>query len=154
MNRPEPVAPDHPQALALMAASEALMSSLYPAASNHFEPVERLKQPNVRFVGVWDGERLAGIGAVKVMQVEGEHFGEIKRVFVDPTYRGRGLARAILADLEAHLRAQGVPLARLETGNRQPEALALYLSLGYVERDAFAGYAPDPLSIFMEKRLG
>jgi putative acetyltransferase len=152
MKPPVPVAPDHPQALALMAASEALMTSLYPAASNHFEPVDKLKRPNVRFVGVWDGERLAGIGAVKLMDDEGR-YGEIKRVFVDPAWRGRGVARAILADLEAHLRAHGASHARLETGNRSHEAITLYRALGYVERAPFGAYAPDPLSLFMEKAL-
>lgn len=152
MSLPVPVAPDHPQALELMAASEALMTALYPAESNHFEPVDKLKLPSVRFVGVWEGERLAAIGAVKLEQADCR-FGEVKRMFVRPDCRGRGLARAILADLEAHLRAQGVHVLRLETGIHQPEAIGLYRSLGFVEREPFAGYAPDPLSLFMEKRL-
>ena len=43
---------------------------------------------------------------------------------------------------------------RLETGTKQPEAIALYRKFGYVERGPFGAYKPDPLSIFMEKRLG
>jgi putative acetyltransferase len=46
-----------------------------------------------------------------------------------------------------------VRVVRLETGVRQPAALALYRSHGYVERGPFGSYAADPLSTFFEKRL-
>lgn len=149
---PTPIDPTHPQALALMAQSEALMTALYPSESNHFEPAENLRPPHAHFVGLWEGERLMAIGGVKRMANDGE-YGEIKRVFVDPAYRGRGLSRLIMAALEGHLRERGVGLARLETGIHQPEALGLYRALGYVERKPFGGYAADPLSVFMEKPL-
>ena len=68
-------------------------------------------------------------------------------------WRAQGLSRALMVALEAHLRASGVPLARLETGIHQPEALALYARLGYVRRGPFGAYRPDPLSVFMEKPL-
>ena len=55
--------------------------------------------------------------------------------------------------LEDELRGAGIPLARLETGIRQPEALRLYEGLGYAYREPFGRYRPDPLSVFMEKRL-
>ena len=86
------------------------------------------------------------------MQDDG-HYGEIKRVFVLPEHRGKGLARAIMATLESLLRREGTALARLETGVAQPEALGLYRSLGYRERAPFGTYRPDPLSVFMEKVL-
>lgn len=149
---PTPVDPTHPQALALMAQSEALMTALYPSESNHFEPAENLRPPHAYFVGLWDGAQLIAIGGVKPMADDGR-YGEIKRVFVDPAYRGRGLSRRIMAALEAHLVTQGVALARLETGIHQPEALGLYRAIGYVERVPYGSYAADPLSVFMEKTL-
>jgi putative acetyltransferase len=68
-------------------------------------------------------------------------------------HRGKGLSKAIMQTLEAHLQAAGVRLARLETGIHQPEALGLYARLGYVLREPFGAYAQDPLSVFMEKTL-
>jgi putative acetyltransferase len=56
-------------------------------------------------------------------------------------------------ELEAHLLSNGTDTARLETGIRQPEAIALYRKLGYVERGPYGAYVTDPLSLFMEKKL-
>jgi len=151
----EPLDPGHPEAQALIAQSEALMSRLYPSESNHFEPADGLRPPDGAFWGCWLGERLAGCGGVKLFAAGDEPaYGEIKRVFVLESARGRGVARQLMAKLEAELAARGVTLARLETGIHQPEALALYRGLGFVERGPFGDYAPDPLSLFFEKALG
>jgi putative acetyltransferase len=150
----EPLDPGHPEAQALIAQSEALMSRLYPSESNHFEPASGLRPPHGAFWGCWVGERLVGCGGVKHFDADGEPaYGEIKRLFVLDSARGRGVAKQLMAKLEAELTARGVNLARLETGIHQPEALALYRGLGYRERGPFGGYAPDPLSLFMEKAL-
>jgi len=146
-----PLDPGHGDAQALMALSEAYMSALYPAESNHFEPADSLRPPQGSFYGLWHGGRLVGCGGVKCFEVDG--YGEIKRLFVLGSERGRGLARQLMARLEADLVERGLRLARLETGIHQPEALGLYRRLGYVERGPFGGYAPDPLSAFFEKAL-
>jgi putative acetyltransferase len=152
--RLETLDPGHPDAQALMARSEALMSALYPAESNHFEPADGLREPGGSFFGLWRGERLLGCGGIKHFAPADEPaYGEIKRLFVLDSERGRGLARQLMARLEAELLARGVHVARLETGIHQPEALGLYRRLGYVERGPFGGYALDPLSVFLEKRL-
>lgn len=148
----EPIDPADPRVGVLLAQSDEYLNALYPPASNHLEGVESLQMPNVYFVGASDGDELAGCGAVKTQDDDGV-YGEIKRVFVVPSYRGRGVSRAIMDVLERHLVACGVPFARLETGSLQPEALGLYRRLGYVERPPFGKYRPDPLSLFMEKRL-
>lgn len=149
-----PLDPGHPDAQALMAQSEALMSSLYPAESNHFEPVDGLRAPHGAFWGLWLSDTLAGCGGVKHHAADGEPaYGEIKRLFVLDSARGRGAATLLMAKLEAELTQRGVRLARLETGIHQPEALGLYRRLGYVERGPFGGYALDPLSVFFEKAL-
>ncbi len=128
------------------------MSALYPAESNHFETPEALGQPHVRFVGIHAEGELIACGGVKLMDDDGL-YGEIKRVFVLAAHRGSGLARIIMAALEFQLMREEYQLARLETGVSQPEALGLYRALGYVERTPFGAYQPDPLSVFMEKRL-
>lgn len=146
-----PLDPGHPGAQALIAQSEALMSALYPAESNHFEPADGLRPPHGSFIGAWRGERLVGCGGVKRFPADG--YGEIKRLFVLDSERGRGVARQLMARLEAELASHGLRLARLETGIHQPEALGLYRRLGYAERGPFGGYALDPLSVFFEKSL-
>ncbi len=136
----------------LLALSDAYMASLYPAESNHMESPAALALPNVLFLGAYlDGE-LAGCGAVKLMHDDGS-YGEIKRVYVLDAFRGRGLSKKLMQALEAHLVEQKIPLARLETGISQPEALGLYEKLGYQYRAPFGSYLLDPLSVFMEKRL-
>ena len=137
---------------ALLALSDAYMQALYPAESNHLESPLALAQPNVHFLGVHVDGELAACGAVKTMDDDGL-YGEIKRVFVLERHRGKGLSKQIMLRLEAHLLATGVPLARLETGISQPEALGLYERLGYAYRAPFGKYQLDPLSVFMEKQL-
>jgi putative acetyltransferase len=149
-----PLDPGHPDAQALMARSEALMSSLYPSESNHFEPADGLRVPHGVFCGFWLGDVLVGCGGVKFHAPAAEPaYGEIKRLFVLDSARGRGVAKRLMARLEAELAQRGMRFARLETGIHQPEALGLYRRLGYVERGPFADYALDPLSVFLEKDL-
>jgi len=106
----------------------------------------------VLFLGAWIGDVVVGCGAVKTLDDDGL-YGEIKRMFVVPELRGRGVSKAILRALEAHLIVREIPCARLETGIRQPEAIGLYRRLGYRERGPFGRYTSDPLSLFMEKRF-
>ena len=136
----------------LLALSDAYMASLYPAESNHMESPAALALPTVLFLGIYLDSELAGCGAVKLMQDDGS-YGEIKRLYVLDSFRGRGLSKQLMQALEAHLKELKVPLARLETGISQPEALALYEKLGYQYRAPFGSYQLDPLSVFMEKLL-
>jgi putative acetyltransferase len=137
---------------ALIAASDAYYDGLYPAESNHLEAVEDLGKPNVLLLGCrFDGELVAS-GAARLMQDDGD-YAEIKRVFVLQPFRGRGLSGRLMNCLESELQRLGVEWLRLETGVRQPEALGLYRKLGYRERGPFGAYKPDPLSVFMEKRV-
>ena len=80
-------------------------------------------------------------------------WAEIKRMFVSPAARGRKVGRLLLERLEAIARQKGITALRLETGIRQPEALALYRSAGFQEIEPFGDYRPDPLSLFMEKTI-
>lgn len=143
-------APDQPDVLILLAASDAYHTSLYPPESLSLLDPAALRAPGVAFqVARIDGVAV-GCGAI-VRHRDG--VAEIKRMFVAPAARGRGIGRRILAALEAEARRLGIGRLRLETGTRQPEAVALYRSMGYRDVPAFPGYVDDPLSVFMVKEL-
>lgn len=78
---------------------------------------------------------------------------EIKRMFVVARARGRGLARAILAELETTAAAAGRTRMVLETGRKQPEAIALYRSCGYEPVTKFGYYRHEELSVCLGKPL-
>jgi putative acetyltransferase len=135
---------------ALLEQSWALSESLYPAESNHHLDEDALDRPEIAFfVARRDGTAL-GCGALKHIDAT---YGEMKSVFVSPAARGLGIARGLLAAIEAEARAQGLSLIRLETGIRQPEAIGLYEATGFRRIPPFGEYQDDPLSLFMEKTL-
>ena len=78
---------------------------------------------------------------------------ELKRMYVVPAARGRGLSRILLADLERRAVAAGRRRLVLETGIRQPEAIGLYASSGYTEIPRFGMYRCDPRSRCFAKLL-
>ena len=134
----------------LIEALDAYQSGLYPPESNHFLDLDALAGPSARFfVARRDGHAL-GCAA---LLIDPAGWGELKRMFVSPEARGLKLGRRLLERIEEEGRREGLRWLRLETGIRQPEALGLYRSAGYVERAAFGAYEPDPLSVFMEKSL-
>ncbi|GAA2843617.1 putative acetyltransferase [Aminobacter aminovorans] len=142
--------PAKPDVIALLEAGDAYGASLYPAESNHFLPLDALRAANVRFVVARDelGTALA-TGAIALA----DGFAELKRMWVVPEARGKGISKAVLADLEARVLDAGHSLLRLETGIDNHEALALYERKGFVRRGPFGDYREDPLSVFMEKQL-
>lgn len=142
--------PDQPDVIALITELDAYQDSLYPPESRHALDLASLKQPHVVFAVARDAGGLAvGCGAI----VLGAEFGELKRMFVSPRARGHGLARRLLALLEAEAATRGCRVVTLETGPYQPEALGLYAACGFERCGPFGGYADDPLSVFMQKPL-
>ncbi|HTV21778.1 MAG TPA: GNAT family N-acetyltransferase [Polyangiaceae bacterium] len=139
-----------PDVVALIAELDAYQSALYPPESNHFLDVAALQAPEVLFLVARDAHGVVlGIGAVVLKQ----SYGEIKRMYVPPAHRGRGIARALLDRLEAEARAAELDGLKLETGVAQNEALRLYERAGFVRCAPFDGYVDDPLSVFMHKPL-
>jgi putative acetyltransferase len=130
-------------------ASDDYAAALYPAASNHMLDIETLRQPDMHFFGVYVNGEAKGCGGFWAHA----DYVEIKRMWVDASVRGFGLAKKLMVVIEDSARTLGFELSRLETGIHQPEALGLYRSLGYVECKAFGNYTRDPLSVFMEKAL-
>lgn len=142
-------APRRPDIMALIDALDAHQAALYPAESNHFLDLAALEAPDIRFFVARRGGAAIGCGALRVMA----EYGEIKRMFVRPEARGLRIGRRLLDILETTARGERLDCLRLETGIHQPEAIGLYRAAGFVERGPYGGYAPDPLSLFMEKRL-
>jgi GNAT superfamily N-acetyltransferase len=97
----------------------------------------------------------AGCGGWRVHGYAGEPGAvEVKRVYVEPAFRRRGLAQLVMAALEEDAAAAGHRAVVLNSGNRQPEALALYAALGYAPVPGYGIYAGVPGAVFLGKRLG
>jgi GNAT superfamily N-acetyltransferase len=148
IQRGDPRAPD---VAALLAASEAHARALYPAEGVHMLDAEDLAAPTVRFLVAISARGAAeGCGAI-VLKPDGS--AEIKRMFVAPEARGKGVGTAILEGLEVCAHEARVRVIRLETGPRQPEAIRLYRGFGYLECGPFGDHHAGAHSVFMEKRL-
>ena len=144
--------PDSTDAIELLTELDThLTPHLYPAESKHAFSVDQLVREGVSFfVTRYDGTP-AGCGGVKLF---GTEYGEVKRMFVRPRYRGLGLGKAMLDRLAAHTREHQAQVLRLETGIYQTEAVGLYERWGFQRRPPFGEYKADPLSIYFEKFIG
>jgi putative acetyltransferase len=148
----EIVKPNRDDVIGMINALDSYLVELYPAESNHLLDIQALMHPSVTFIiATLDGETV-GCGAFRVMGDDG-NYAEIKRMFVKPTCRGKGVGYQILRKLESLAKERGLTLARLETGISQPEALKLYEQMGYIRRTPFGEYPDDPLSMCYEKKL-
>jgi putative acetyltransferase len=141
--------PDDPEAVGLIGELDAYLSSLYPPECNHLLSVEELLNPNVSFVIAKANGTAAGCGAL----VNHGDYGEIKRMYVRPEFRGQGISVKILNALEEKAREQGFKIIRLETGFRQFEAIRLYGREGYKRCGVFGEYADNMVSLFFEKSI-
>jgi putative acetyltransferase len=141
---------DSIEALNLIEEHRRNMRTLYPEGSIHpFDPHLDAAPPGGFVVARVDGKAV-GCGAVRPLDGS---VGEVKRVFVQPEYRRMGIASRIMALLEDTGLQNGFTTLRLETGTKQPEAIALYESLGYRRIPTFGEYVSDPYSICYEKEL-
>ena len=142
--------PDTPDALTLIAELESHLEPLYPKESRHGYSVEKLLREKVAFFVIRVGGVPAGCGGV---QLFGTEYGELKRMWVRPQFRGQGLGKLILHHLADYACQRRIPLLRLETGIHQKEAIGLYEGFGFKRVPPFGAYKEDPLSIFYEKRI-
>ncbi len=135
----------------LVSEIDTYLKELYPNSTDlcYRTSPEEFLASGVFFLANLDGKPV-GCGGLKQTK-----FGEIelKRFYLRPEARGKGIAKKMLATLEAEALAMGFETIFLETGPPQIEAVALYESAGYIRCGAFGGYPENPLSIFMEKRL-
>ncbi len=121
-------------------------------------PLE-LMPPDGLFLLAYDGDQPVAMGGWRVHvearsgRVPGERAAEIKRMYVVDAARGRGFARRVLAALERTAAAAGCDLMVLETGDAQPEAIALYRSAGYTDIAPFGHYTDSEQSVHLAKAL-
>ena len=143
---------DTPGVDRLLQALDDYLNSLYRPAEN--------------FLDLPAGDVAAGRGAFLVARLDGVVVGcgavrqlddttaEVKRMFVDPPARGRGVGRRLLEELEAWAVAAGMTRLVLEAGDRQQEAIRLYQLCGFRQIPCFGQYAEAPLSSCFEKVVG
>ena len=135
------------------------------------EMVARVQQEYVTRYGGPDGavvdpaEFAPPVGLFLVAEVDGLPAGcgawrmheprvaEVQRVYVAPGFRRQGLAQLIMGALEESAAAAGARSMVLNSGSRQPEALALYVALGYTSAPGYGIYADAPGAVFLGKRL-
>jgi putative acetyltransferase len=140
---------DNPEAVRLIEELDAYLTALYPPDCNHLLSAEELLKPNVSFfIAKVDGAT-AGCGAL----INQGDYGEIKRMYIRPEFRGTGVAVKLLRVLEEKAKEEGLSFIRLETGNLQFEAVRFYGREGYASCGAFGGYTYNLVSLFFEKYL-
>ncbi|MEA2629514.1 MAG: hypothetical protein QOJ10_1974 [Chloroflexota bacterium] len=143
---------DSADARRLIGALDEHLAGRYPP-EQRFGPnlkAEHLAPGLGTFVIARLGGVAVGCGAIRRLD---QTTGEVKRMYVDPGVRGRGVAKVILERLEAEAGAMGASRLVLETGIYQEEAIGLYRRFGYSEIDCFGEYAGVPTSICFEKAI-
>jgi GNAT superfamily N-acetyltransferase len=120
------------------------------------DPGEFVPPAGVLFVGLLDGEAVAMAGWRRLPAADpaAPQLAEVKRMYVDPRVRGRGLSRVMLEAAERSAAEAGVERFVLNTGPVQRAAVALYESSGYTPSAPFGHYASKGGALFYGKRLG
>ena len=146
---------DGPVAQELIAAVQQEYVARYGGPDDSPVDPDEFAPPAGCFVVAYAGVEAVAIGGLRPAEdgAAGGGAMEIKRMYVRPSWRGRGLARVVLADLEARARDLGATRIVLETGQRQPEAIRLYETSGYARIDGFGHYACSPMSVSFGKNL-
>ncbi len=143
---------DHPEAARLVAATEAELAERYQVPSiGRIDPAAFRPEAGGGFFVAFLEDRAVGCGGFHRHQ---PLVAELKRLYVAPEARRLGVARQLLARIEAAASTLGYQELWLETGVEQPEALALYPAAGYRPLAPFGARAHDPRSRFFGKRLG
>ncbi len=145
----EPGDPHAPDATALLTASHALMLDLFPPEDNYALEIDALTAPDIHFYIAREGDVLLGTGALAVK----DGYGEVKSMFTAQDARGKGVAAALLRQIEDQARDLGLNALKLETGEALDAAIRLYERNGFNRCDRFGDYAPNETSVFMEKPL-
>ena len=138
----------------LIGELDAELLQHYPPEQRHGLKLDALFEPHIRFfIAHLDGQP-AGCGGIALFA----DFAELKRMYVRPESRGRGVADAILARLLAEAEAAGLPMVRLETGTEQAAAIRFYRRAGFQPCAAFEPYSSMPphniaTSVFMGRQV-
>jgi putative acetyltransferase len=148
------VEPDNPDLHRLIDKLDEGLLQLYPAEGIFGVDFGDPKVADMVFCVAYIGQQAVGCGALRPLGAEAAGLAaELKRFFVDAAYRRRGIAKRLLDFLEQQASAMGFETILLETGPKQPEAIALYRQFGYLEIESYGDYAGCPHSYCMEKQL-
>jgi putative acetyltransferase len=138
----------------LIVELEDSLAAEYPPEQRHGLAIDAIFQPHIQFfVARVDGGAVGCAGVALFAD-----FAEVKRMYVRPAARGRGIAEALLARIETIARDAGLARLCLETGDRQLAAIRVYSRAGFSRCAAFGAYAAMPpastaTSVFFEKQL-
>lgn len=138
------VSAEDPRSVELITEVQEVYVGLYGSADDAPMAADEFEPPSGTFLVALDAKGRA-IGCIGVRHHE-EQVGEIKRMYVRPEHRRRGYARALLVAAEDRARELGYTALVLETGEPQPEAMALYEDHGYRRIPGFGHYRAAPLS--------
>jgi putative acetyltransferase len=144
--------PNDPEVISVFADIDRLINSLYPKATDQSLTLNELSSPNVHAIGLINEDGIVACGAI-VKQFDKILYGEIRRLYVKPSYRGKGLSRRIMQNLLHYAGEAQIPLIRLETGPKQIQSINLYEDLGFKRCGPFGVYHDNPQSVFMELGL-
>lgn len=147
------IAPENPTSLAvreLIAELDCYLEALYPPESRFGLSIEALQDKSVTLFVAKTNDISVGCGGI---QLQAPGYAEIKRMYVRPDMRGKGIGKQIVSEIEAFAKQANIHTLRLETGAHQPEAIHLYQKLGYYPIPPFNDYKLDPLCLYFEKTL-
>ena len=142
----------HPAVIALLQEHLDWMRRTSPPESVHALDLDALRQPDIAFWTLWDGETLAGCGALRALDAT---HGEVKSMRTAQTHLRRGVAATMLDHILAEARRRGCARLSLETGSMAyfAPARALYARAGFIVCGPFGDYVDDPYSVFMTRML-
>ncbi|HEY6473880.1 MAG TPA: GNAT family N-acetyltransferase [Acidimicrobiales bacterium] len=142
--------PEEPPASELLAEMRAELNDVYATFSRLDNPPlspDELRPPDGSYLVGYEGSAAVAGGGLRRLD---DGVAEIKRMFVRPAARSRGVARALLDALEDAARELGYELVRLDTGPKQQHGLALYRSAGYVD---VPPYNDNPFACFWGEKV-
>jgi putative acetyltransferase len=136
----------------LLQAHLQSMSAISPPESMHALDIDALRQPDITFWSVWEGDELAGGGALK--ELDTQH-AEIKSMRTASAHLRKGVASKLLEHIIKEARRRNYRRLSLETGSMKSfePAHRLYAKFGFIYCGPFADYIEDPNSVFMTKEL-
>jgi GNAT superfamily N-acetyltransferase len=142
-----------PETLRLVERLWHELGALYPEVKGPPFVPDEIAGERASFVVAWVKGEPVGCGAFRPLSEQEGDVAEIKRMYVAPGMRGRGISRSILVKLEKLARDCGYAVVRLETGLRQPNAIRLYETSDYHRIERYGRHRDDPLSVCFEKNL-
>ena len=139
----------HPNFQEMVQLLDAELRSMYGDQQDDFDPHNKLKE-DTRVLVIKSNDQTIGCGAFRPMD---DNVAEVKRMFVHPEHRGKGLSKLILNELESWIKEQQYTYIKLETGSKNIAALSLYPATGYEPIEPFGPYQDLPDSFCFGKKI-